>query len=159
MNGEVNLTVKTPTLEFSLKFDRNVSVIRGDSGTGKTYLCDLVRQARSGDRGVVMTCDRNINIRVMPEDTLTDEFSTPWYTIFKQSHDTLFIIDENCDCLKGRPINLSNGIRNTSNYYVIISRELFSDIPYSVYSIYELKVDQSVTYDRLLIHNQRIYSN
>lgn len=48
MNGEITLTVKTESFEYRLKFDRNVTFIRGDSGTGKTYFCDLVYQALSG---------------------------------------------------------------------------------------------------------------
>lgn len=83
MNGEVNISIKTSSVEFNLKFDRNVSFIRGDSGTGKTYLCNLIEQARAGDRGVTLTCDRDIQIRLMPKVTLNDEFVTPWYEIFK----------------------------------------------------------------------------
>lgn len=159
MNGEVNITIQTGTFEFTLKFDRNVSFIRGDSGTGKTYLCELIEQSRIPDSGVTMSVDRDIPIVVMPVNTLNSETSIPWNEKFKKSINTLFIIDEDCDCLTGNPYNLSKVIKNTSNYYVIISRKLFADIPYSVYNIYELKVTEKVEYSKVLIRNQRIYKN
>lgn len=159
MNGEINIKVKTESLEFELKFDRNVTFIRGNSGTGKTYFCDLVQQALNGDRGVSLECDRDITIKVMPVDTLTDEFSTPWNERLKKSSDTLFIIDEECDCLKGKPENFSEVIKHTSNYYVIVSRKTFSDIPYSVHSIYELSVKEDVKFSNIIIRNQQMYRN
>ena len=56
-------------------------------------------------------------------------------------------------------MNFSEGIKNTDNYYVVISQKTFSDIPYSVYSIYELKVKESAEYSGVIVRNQRIYSN
>ena len=159
MNGEVTLTIETGRLKFELTFSRNVSFIRGASGTGKTYLCDLIEQSRSADSGVVVSLTKEVPLRVMPMNTLDDPFAMPWYEVFGRINDTIFIIDEECDCLKGKPYNLSEVIKRTSNYYVIISRDRFSDILYSVYSIYELTVQPDPEYSKLFIKNQQIFSN
>lgn len=157
MNGEINLTVSTSQTMFQLVFDRNISVIRGDSGTGKSYLCDLLSKANIPDSGVTVSLDRELPIIVMPETTIDSPVALPWYKIIQNSKDTLFFIDENCDCLSGDPYNLSQIIRHTSNYYIIISRQKLADLPYSVHSIYELKADNS--FEQSIIRNVRCYTN
>jgi hypothetical protein len=110
----------------------------------------------SADSSVAVDLSEDVPLRVMPMNTLDNALIMPRYGIFSRAKDTFFIIDEECDCLKGKPYNLSEVIKHTSNYYVTISRDRFSDIPYSVYSIYELAVQPNPEYSKLFIENQEV---
>lgn len=151
MNGEINLTVSTSQTMFQLKFDRNISIIRGDTGTGKSYLCDLLDKANMPDSGITVSVDRDIQIIVMPSTTLNSSVTRPWNVIIASTENALFFIDEDCDCLSGTPANLSQVIRHTSNYYVIISRKNLADLSYAVY---ELVADNSK--ELTVIHNTHL---
>lgn len=158
MNGEINIILENSHVHFELKFDRNISFIRGDSGTGKTFICNLITDSYIEDSGVKMTIDRDIKVIVMPENTLGTPLSQPWTEIIKNSHNTLFFIDDGCDCLKGKPISLSEASKHTDNYYVICSRKSFSDLPYNEQSIYELKISPDAIAQPIL-RNIRIFDN
>lgn len=138
MNGEVHIELSTAKIKYNLKFDRNISIIRGHSGTGKSYLCNLLSQALAGDETVTLN-SHGIQCIVMPAVTINSSTTLPWDEIIAQASDTIFFIDEVCDCLHSG--SFSKVIKNTSNYYVIISRRDYSDLTYSVKAIYEFKED------------------
>ena len=138
MNGEVHIELSTAKIKYNLKFDRNISIIRGYSGTGKSYLCNLVSLALAGDETVTLN-SHGASCIVMPAVTVNSPTTLPWDEIVAQASNTVFFIDEMCDCLHSG--SFSKAIKNTSNYYVIISRRDYSDLTYSVNSIYEFKED------------------
>lgn len=138
MNGEVHIELSTAKIKYNLKFDRNISIIRGYSGTGKSYLCNLVSLALAGDETVTLN-SHGASCIVMPTVTVNSPTTLPWDEIVAQASNTVFFIDEMCDCLHSG--SFSKAIKNTSNYYVIISRRDYSDLTYSVNSIYEFKED------------------
>ena len=152
MNGEAHIELSTAKIKYNLKFDRNISLIRGHSGTGKSYLCSLLAQALSGDETVALN-SHGIQCIVMPAVTINSPTTLPWDEIIAQASNTIFFIDEMCDCLHSG--SFSKVIKNTSNYYVIISRKDYSDLTYSVKAIYEFKED--IVNLIPVITNQQLY--
>lgn len=56
MIGFINITLQTPQIVYLFTIERNLTIIRGDggSGSGKSYLCEIIEQASQGidDEGV-----------------------------------------------------------------------------------------------------------
>ena len=54
MIGFINITLQTPQIVYLFTIERNLTIIRGDGGSGKSYLCEIIEQASQGidDEGV-----------------------------------------------------------------------------------------------------------
>lgn len=140
MNGKIEIRISTPRIVYDLSFERNISVVRGDSGTGKSFLCTLIEQALAGEETVSLILPAGVNCIVMPHITLNSPTVLPWNEIISRSKNTIFFIDEVCDCLHSG--TFAKIIRGSSNYYVLISRKDYADLPYSVSAIYKFKTGQ-----------------
>ena len=59
MKGKYHIVVQNNRLRYELDIRRNITIIRGDSATGKTKLIDLLEQAADlGEgSGVEVLCD------------------------------------------------------------------------------------------------------
>ncbi len=56
MKGNIRVLVSTKRLRYELNLRRNITIIQGDSASGKTTMIQiisdyLVREIRTGDRG------------------------------------------------------------------------------------------------------------
>lgn len=135
MNGDVYITLSTPKIVYKMHFDRNISIIRGDSGTGKSLLCELISLALAGDETVTLSTNGPKCI-VMPLNT-SDPTSKSWKDIISDSTDSVIFVDEMCDCFHANEFYTS--IQYTSNYFVLLTRRDYSNISYSPKAIFEFK--------------------
>ena len=55
MTGRIDIELRAPLIAYSISLRRNVTFIRGDSGTGKSYLCGLLEQALAGAEDITVT--------------------------------------------------------------------------------------------------------
>ena len=155
MMGNIQLTLKTPRYSFDLTFERNISIVRGFSGTGKSLLCNLLEQSLAGEDGISVKTTNNTPYIVMPVNTLDSATTKPWNQIIADTQNTLIFIDEMCDCLRSG--TFAKVIKHTTNYYIIISRRDYSDLPYSINSIYEFRQD-TAEFHRNSISNRKLYT-
>ena len=44
MKGKYSLTIQSAHLKYEMEFSRNITVIQGDSATGKTTLVDMIQE-------------------------------------------------------------------------------------------------------------------
>ena len=60
MRGKHTVTVRNRKVQFTLELERNITIIRGDSATGKTTLIGMLRDYEMlGDQsGVTIKCDK-----------------------------------------------------------------------------------------------------
>lgn len=156
--GTVEIILESPSLKYNLVFDRNISVIRGDSGTGKSRLCELIEQALEGAEGLSLSLKNCDHCVVMPAVTVGSATVRPWYDIIDTASNTVFFIDEFCDCLHSG--DFSRSIKGTTNYYILITRESHSELPYSVHSMYDLIIDGTAnSLEQRVIVNTRYVDN
>lgn len=115
------------TFEFTVR--RNIAIVRGDSGTGKTTLYDMVADyTRLGDRsGVTVQCER-------PCVALTD---IDWRNQLAGIAGSIVFIDEGMEDLPTE--DFARAVRDSDNYYVIFTRSELPCLPYSVNEIYRIK--------------------
>ena len=115
------------TFEFTVR--RNITIVRGDSGTGKTTLYDMVADyTRLGDRsGVTVQCGR-------PCVALTD---IDWRNQLAGIAGSIVFIDEGMEDLPSECF--ASAVGESDNYYVIFTRSELPCLPYSVNEIYRIK--------------------
>ena len=60
MKGKIAVSVKNRHISFKLNLERNITIITGDSGTGKTKLINMVRaySEEGKSSGVTLKCDK-----------------------------------------------------------------------------------------------------
>lgn len=129
MRGVQRVKIKNKKIRYDFELHRNITVIRGDSGSGKTSLYDMVAEyTKLGkESGVNVECKKNCV-------ALSD---LDWQNQLKGLSDCIVFIDEGFRELS-QP-EFAKSIRNTDNYYVIFNRENLHELPYSVEEIYEIK--------------------
>lgn len=115
------------TFEFTVR--RNITIVRGDSGTGKTTLYDMVADyTRLGDNsGVTVQCER-------PCVALTD---IDWRNQLAGIAGSIVFIDEGMEDLPSECF--ASTVGESDNYYVIFTRSELPCLPYSVNEIYRIK--------------------
>ena len=126
MKGMHHIVIQNKRIRFAFSIKRNITIIRGDSATGKTTLFSMIEEyGNLGiDSGVQIQCDKTCV-------TLSGKY---WQETLENIHDSIVFVDEDSKFLKTK--DFAKRIRNSNNYYVLITRENLPALPYSVEEIY-----------------------
>lgn len=149
MKGKYHIIVQNKRLRYEFDIKRNITIIRGDSATGKTTLYEMISfAARQGDSsGVDVRCEKKCR-------TL-DELD--WKLVLPTLHDCIIFLDE--DNLFLKTADFARLAKDSDNYFVIITREDLPNLPYSVEEIYGIHTSGKY-HDMKRIYNEfyHIYS-
>ncbi|MBR3025755.1 MAG: hypothetical protein IKN85_08920 [Oscillospiraceae bacterium] len=129
MKGLHHITVSNAMVKYEFVIKRNITIIKGDSATGKTTLVEMISEYyESGiDSGVTLVCDKQCRV-IAGRD---------WSTLLPAIKDSIVFIDEDNDFLPTR--EFAEAVRESDNYYVIVTREGLVNLPYSVEEIYGIR--------------------
>ena len=129
MRGKHRVVVSTKRLKYDFELRRNLTIIRGDSATGKTTLVDMIREYVNNPSGtpVELQCDKKCYVL---EGAL-------WKELLGGISDSIIFIDEGNEFVK--TTEFAETIQATDNYYVIVTREGLPALPYSVEEIYGIR--------------------
>ena len=129
MKGKHRVIVKNNKLHYEFEIKRNITVIQGDSATGKTTLIEMINQYQNlgPSSGIELICD-------VPCRTLA---GTDWKVILFSVHDTIIFIDEENAFIHTK--EFAEQVKKADNYFVLITRENLYDLPYSVEEIYGIR--------------------
>lgn len=126
MKGKYHIVIQNNKLRYELDIRRNITIIRGDSATGKTKLIQLLEQAAAlgESSGVDVFCER-------PCRTLS---GTDWNLVLPNIHGQILFLDEENRFVKSQ--EFAAAVKESDNYFVIVTREDLPNLPYSVEEIY-----------------------
>ena len=126
MKGRHRIVIENSRIRYDFEVRRNLTIVRGDSATGKTTLVDMVGEFyNNGDvSGVRYVCDK-------PCAVLSGK---DWEIALKVIKDSIVFIDEDNGFIASE--RFAAVIRETDNYYVLVTREPLPNLPYSVDEIY-----------------------
>ena len=129
MKGIHKVVVGTKYLKYEFELRRNLTIIRGDSATGKTTLVDMIRtHMNDGESGpVTLNCDKSCYV---VEGNL-------WKGQLDNIQDSIVFIDEGNEFVRTK--DFARAIQQTDNYYVIVTREGLPALPYSVEEVYGIR--------------------
>lgn len=126
MKGKHKVVVKNNKLHYEFEIKRNITIIKGDSATGKTTLINMIRQyANLGvSSGVDVVCD--VPCRILE--------GADWQLVLQNISGYILFTDEENAFI--RTEQFASAVRESDNYFVIITRESLYNLPYSVEEIY-----------------------
>lgn len=128
MKGKHRIIVQNNRLHYEFEIKRNITIIQGDSATGKTTLINMLRQAENlgASSGIDVVCD--VPCRVLEGQN--------WKLILDNLSGNIFFVDEENAFINTE--EFAAAIRSSDNYFVLITRENLYNLPYSVEEIYGL---------------------
>ena len=113
MRGKIKIQIKNRHITFNFTLERNVTILTGDSGTGKTKLINMVRNySELGEQsGVILKCSK-------PCLVLSN---ANWETILENTHESIVFVEESTPFLSS--YEFAKAIQGSDNYYVLVTRE------------------------------------
>ena len=129
MKGKYSVFVQNNRLRYEFTISRNITIIRGDSATGKTTLLDLLNAYdRDGDSsGVLVKCE-------VPCVVIGGQ---RWEENLQFIHNSIVFIDECNRFIKSEDFAVR--VKESDNYFVIVTRDDLPNLPYSVKEIYGIR--------------------
>lgn len=131
MKGKHHIIVETKKIKYEFDVKRNITVIRGDSATGKTTLIELLSQyARFSERTGIRV-ESDVPCLVYADGLVS------WQESLSATKDSIVFIDEDFDFIKTK--EFASVIKGSSNYYVLITRDYLKNLPYSINEVYGIR--------------------
>lgn len=129
MKGRHHVIVQNRYIKYEFDIVRNLTIIQGDSATGKTTLVDMIREHTLGGNGsgVQISCD--CTCRVLEGDL--------WRETISLVQNNILFIDEGNIFVESR--EFAEAVNGSSNYFVIVTRENLEMLPVSVTEVYGIK--------------------
>ena len=129
MTGKHMIIVKNNRLYYELEIEEKITIIRGDSATGKTTLIEIIWQAQHyGDSSGIDL------ISEVPCRVLTGE---NWKLFVENAADTIFFIGDGNAF--GTTEEFAEAVERSTSYFVFVTRENLHHLSYSVDEIYGLR--------------------
>ncbi len=135
MKGRYHIIVQSSHLKYEFDIIHNITIIKGDSATGKTTLAELIREYTLNGTGTGITISCDVPCRLLEGNTWAEQLSL--------INDSIVFIDEGNSFVSSNEFAFA--IKGSSNYYVIITRESLHSLPYSVTEIYGIHSSGNIT--------------
>lgn len=129
MVGKYDIEVYNNKTHYFLTIKRNITIIQGDSASGKTELIRLIGEyeANGNSSGITIKCEKKCTV-------LTN---VDWELRLASLSQRIIFIDETAFFIKEK--KFAEMVRGSDNYFVIVSRDDLGLLPYSVEEIYGLR--------------------
>lgn len=130
MKGIHEIIVQNKRICYRFELKRNITVIRGDSATGKTTLIDMIQEyyEEGKESGINLHSDK---------ECIVVSSNRRWKQELIGIEDSIVFIDEGNKFVFED--EFASYIKSTDNYYVIVTREGIPTLPYSVKEIYGIR--------------------
>ena len=112
MTGKYNIEIYNSTVHYFLTVQRNITVLQGNSASGKTELIRLMTEYNRSKEssGITLLCEKVCTV-------LTAE---DWQIRITGMKDRIIFIDEGNDFVKTR--EFAEVVSKSDNYFVIIKK-------------------------------------
>lgn len=144
MIGKYDIEIYNNRVHYFLTVERNITLIQGDSATGKSELIRLLTlyQDNGVSSGITVICEK-------PCVVLGNAY---WQQIAAQTRQSIIFIDEGASFLSAK--EFAQMVRGSDNYFVLVTRESLPQLPYSISEIYGMRMNTGSKY-----HNaKRVYN-
>ncbi|MCR5451519.1 MAG: translation initiation factor 2 [Lachnospiraceae bacterium] len=144
MKGRHHIVLETKHLKYEFDICRNITVINGDSATGKTTLVSLLQEygLRQDSSGIRLQSDVPCVVFSGSSDN--------WKYMLDGYKGSIVFFDEGYDFVFSK--EFSEAISHTDNYYVIIARKPLKNLPYSTKEIYGIRTSGKYHFPEQVYH-------
>ena len=133
MIGKFDIEIYNRRVHYFLTIKRNITILQGNSATGKTELIRLISEyeENGNSSGITLKCDVKCTV-------LT---SANWELVLNSLKGSIIFIDETANFLKSQRFSqrFAEHVRRSDNYFVIVTRDNLEQLPYSIDEIYGLR--------------------
>ena len=149
MHGEYLVRIKNSRNSYTFSLRRNITILRGESGRGKTTLFDMITDHNRFGKssGVSVSCDRE----------LVAISGDKWEEDISKNPGKIIVIDEDSHFIRSR--DFAETVRGSDNYFLLITRNYLVELPVSVDEIYELSGSKNKRFKRVYTETDRMYDN
>lgn len=132
MTGAYRVVVQNRKIKFDFEIRRNITILRGDSATGKTTLVEMIREYEElgPDSGIELQCEKDCVVLS----------GRQWEKQLSDLSQSIVFIDEGNAFTASK--EFAAAIQKTDNYYVLVTRESLETLPYSVTEIYGIRTSK-----------------
>ena len=144
MIGKHHVIIETSGLKYSFEIRRNITIIQGDSATGKTTLIELLSdyKRRGPGQGITVTSD-------VPVYVYTGDGSN-WKYELDGVKGSLVFIDEDYSFVFTK--EFAGFLAGSDNYYIFITRKPLYELPYSTQEIYGIRTSGKYHFPEQIYH-------
>ena len=154
MKGSYWFRAKSKKVLFEFSIRRNITVIKGDSATGKTTLVRILYEYLRMGKQSGYAVSTNVSYYVY----IRDEVGRDWKDALYPLKNTVVFIEENNEFVFTK--EFASFVKKSGNYFVFVTRAPLKMLPYSIHEIYEIITDGKRTDIKESYHEFReIYSN
>ena len=154
MKGSYWFKAKSKKVLFEFSIRRNITVIKGDSATGKTTLLHILYEYLRIGKQSGYSVSTNASYYVY----IRDEVGRDWKDALYPLKNTVIFIEENNEFVFAE--EFAAFVKNSGNYFVLVTRAPLKMLPYSIHEIYEIITDGKRTDIKESYHEfKEIYSN
>lgn len=137
MVGKHIIRVRGKRLDYELEITRKVTVIKGNSGTGKTTLINAIQGFNAEGRMSGYSVYSDLRVKTLNTDSR-------WSIDLKDPKYDLFFVDEGVRFIYTKAFQQE--FTASDKYLVVISRSgEFNHLPYAVNSVYEFRSTKTKT--------------
>ncbi|MBR5422071.1 MAG: ATP-binding protein [Lachnospiraceae bacterium] len=144
MRGNHHIVIESENLKYEFDIKRNITVIQGESASGKTTLIDLLNEhlRRRGAGGIRMQSDVSCAVYVAGEDN--------WEYELKGLSGKIVFFDEDYRFIYTKEFAEYAG--KADNYFVFITRKPLKNLPYSINEIYGIRTTGKYHFPEQVYH-------
>ena len=152
MKGKHKFIVQSKKMLFEFEIKRNITILQGDSATGKTTLLNLLSSYLfERDLNIKVTTDVNFEVFIR------DYANIGWKTVFDLYKDSVIFIEENNDFIFTK--EFASYVKASNNYFVFVTRKSIYTLPYSYKEIYKISYEKKKNKPQNIYKFTEIYSN
>lgn len=145
MTGSYEIIVKNRRLQYKFTIHRNITILNGDSATGKTTLIDMIQAFQDNAEASGVSISSNCNCKVLSANN--------WELNLSTIKNSIIFIDEGNPFINSK--TFAEAVKASSNYFVIATRNNLFTLPYSITEIYGIKNVSANKYQE----TKRLYSS
>lgn len=143
MKGRHHIIVESSSIKYEFTIKRNITVIQGDSATGKTTLIELLSEySRGNNRGIRVQSD-------VPCEVYSDR-DDRWEYSLEGMKGSIVFIDEDYRFIYSK--DFSEYLQKADNYFVLITRKPLKNLPYSINEIYGIRTTGKYHFPEQVYH-------
>lgn len=149
MIGEVTVRVRNNRNTYAFTLRRNITILCGDSGKGKTTLFDMIADYnRFGKASAVkVSCNKRI-IALNGAD---------WIEKIKENTDSVIVVDEDSKFIRSKDFAIA--VKNSNCYFLLITRNYLGELPISVDEIYRLEGAKNKHFKNIYNEIEKMYDS
>mgnify|MGYP004597405685 CR=1 FL=1 len=132
MTGKYDIEIYNKRVHYHLTVKRNITVIQGDSATGKTELLRMISDYENNgiSSGITQICEKRC---VVMENA-------SWKERLATLQQCIIFIDEGAPFLRSK--EFTRMVKGSDNYFVLVTRDSLEHLPYSIEEIYGMRQER-----------------